>query len=105
VPADMLEAVGAVSSDVAVAMAKGVRARLGASIAVATTGIAGPAAAGTAKPIGLTYIAVATGQQAFAREFTFTGDRAGIRRQAAEEALRLLIAEARSVGEAKARSA
>lgn len=105
VPADMLETVGAVSSDVAVAMAKGVRARLGTSLAVATTGIAGPAAAGTAKPVGLTYIGVASDERAVAREFTFKGDRTTIRRQAAEEALRLLITEARSVGRADARTA
>jgi PncC family amidohydrolase len=97
VPAEMLETVGAVSSDVAVAMANGARSRLGTSLAVATTGIAGPAAAGTSKPIGLTYIGIASEKRAFAREFNFTGDRAKVRRQAAEEALRMLIAEARSV--------
>ncbi|HKW06301.1 MAG TPA: CDP-diacylglycerol--glycerol-3-phosphate 3-phosphatidyltransferase [Candidatus Dormibacteraeota bacterium] len=105
VPAEMLETVGAVSADVAVAMAEGVRARLGTSIAVATTGIAGPTAPGTSKPIGLTYIGVASDARTAAREFTFKGDRATIRRQAAEEALRLLIAEARTVGQAKKRSA
>ncbi|HKC19687.1 MAG TPA: CDP-diacylglycerol--glycerol-3-phosphate 3-phosphatidyltransferase [Candidatus Dormibacteraeota bacterium] len=105
VPADMLETVGAVSSDVAVAMAKGARTRLGTSLAVATTGIAGPSAAGTSKPIGLTYIAVASDAGAFAREFTFSGDRAAIRRHAAEEALRLLIAEARRAARSKMKSA
>ncbi|HET9782016.1 MAG TPA: CDP-diacylglycerol--glycerol-3-phosphate 3-phosphatidyltransferase [Candidatus Dormibacteraeota bacterium] len=105
VPAEMLETVGAVSSEVAVAMAKGVRARLGTSLAVATTGIAGPAAAGTSKPIGLTYIGIASDEHAVGREFKFSGDRATIRRLAAEEALRLLIAEARSVGQANIRTA
>jgi CDP-diacylglycerol--glycerol-3-phosphate 3-phosphatidyltransferase len=105
VPAEMLETVGAVSSDVAVAMAKGVRSRLGTSLAVATTGIAGPAAAGTTKPIWLKYIGVASNARTFAREFSFHGDRATIRRQAAEEALRMLIAEARSVGHAQIKSA
>lgn len=105
VPAEMLETLGAVSSDVAVAMAKGARSRLATSLAVATTGIAGPAAAGTSKPIGLTYVGIASDKRAFAREFKFTGDRATIRRAAAEEALRMLIAEARSVGRAEIKSA
>jgi CDP-diacylglycerol--glycerol-3-phosphate 3-phosphatidyltransferase len=105
VSADLLETVGAVSTDVAVAMAKGVRARLGTNLAVATTGIAGPAAAGTSKPIGLTYIAVASDESAFAREYTFSGDRTAIRRQATEEALRLLIAEARRAARSRMKSA
>jgi CDP-diacylglycerol--glycerol-3-phosphate 3-phosphatidyltransferase len=98
VPGSLLETVGAVSREVGEAMAQGVRMRLGTSLGVAVTGIAGPAAEGTGKPVGLTYIAVASDGHVGSREFTFTGDRASIRRQAATEALRMLVAEARSVG-------
>ncbi|HSS60082.1 MAG TPA: CDP-diacylglycerol--glycerol-3-phosphate 3-phosphatidyltransferase [Candidatus Limnocylindrales bacterium] len=105
VPADLFESVGAVSSEVAVAMAKGVRARLGTRLAVATTGIAGPGAGGTAKPVGLTYIAVESEVHQSWREFTFSGDRAAIRHQTAVEALRMLIVEARAFRQAKTRSA
>jgi len=98
VPAQLLDSVGAVSREVGEAMAEGVRSRLGTSLGVAVTGIAGPAADGTSKPVGLTYVAVASADQITCREFRFTGDRGSIRRQAATEALRMLIAEARSVG-------
>jgi len=82
---------------VAVAMAKGVRELLRTSLSVATTGIAGPSADGTTKPVGLTYIAVASEGRVSSREFKFKGDRSSIRRQTADEAMRMLIAEARAV--------
>ena len=95
VSADLILRVGAVSREVAEAMAEGARERLGTSLAVAVTGIAGPDADGSAKPVGLTYIAVASEGRVLAHEFNFKGDRISNRRQAAAEALRLLIAEAR----------
>ena len=102
---ELLSSAGAVSREAAEAMADGVRSRLGTSLAVAVTGIAGPDADRTTKPIGLTYIAVASGSGTSSREFRFTGDRASNRRQAADEALRMLIAAARAVSQATARSA
>ncbi len=100
VPSGLLETVGAVSREVAEAMADGVRKRFGTTLAVAVTGIAGPDADGSAKPVGLTYIAVAGERRTSSREFKFTGDRASNRRQAADEALRMLIAEARGIRQA-----
>lgn len=97
VAASLLESAGAVSREVGEAMAEGVRRRLGTSLGLGITGIAGPAADGTSKPVGLTYIAVASEGHVAARQFTFQGDRASIRRQAAAEALRMLIAEVRSL--------
>ena len=96
VAGSLLDNVGAVSREVGEAMAQGVRTRLGTNLGVAVTGIAGPAAEGTSKPVGLTYIAVAADGHVASREFRFEGDRASIRRQAAAEALRMLIAEIRS---------
>ena len=101
----LLDAVGAVSREVAEAMAQGVRSRLGSSLGVAVTGIAGPAAEGTTKPVGLTYVAVASDVHVTSREFKFDGDRSSVRRQAAAEALRMLIAEARSLRAAASRPA
>jgi PncC family amidohydrolase len=95
VPESLLKSVGAVSREVAEAMADGVRRRLGTSLAVSVTGIAGPDADGTSKPVGLTFIAVASEARTSSREFRFTGDRLSNRRQAAAEALGMLIAEAR----------
>jgi nicotinamide-nucleotide amidase len=91
---DLLRSAGAVSREVAEAMARGVRERFGTTLAAAITGIAGPEADGTTKPVGLTYIAVASSDGAQVREFRFTGDRAANRRQAALEALAMLTAGA-----------
>jgi nicotinamide-nucleotide amidase len=88
---------GAVSAEVAEAMAGGARARFGTVVAAAVTGIAGPEADGTEKPVGLTYIAVATPARTSSRQFTFHGDRWANRRQAAVEALKMLTEAARSV--------
>src|SRR5690242_17131321 len=102
---DLLRSVGAVSREVGEAMAEGARSRFGTSLAVSVTGIAGPDADGTTKPIGLTYIAVASEGRTSSQEFRFTGDRVSNRRQAATEALRMLIAESRSVASAQVKTA
>jgi nicotinamide-nucleotide amidase len=98
VAASLIEAHGAVSEPVAVAMAEGVRARLGADLAVAVTGIAGPSGGSTAKPVGTVVIAVAMdGAPASVRTLLFPGDRTTARTHftfAALDALRraLLLA-------------
>jgi CDP-diacylglycerol--glycerol-3-phosphate 3-phosphatidyltransferase len=93
----LFQSVGAVSREVGEAMAEGARLRFGTSLAVAVTGIAGPGADASSKPVGLTYIAVASAGNTSSREFKFTGDRVSNRRQAATEALRMVIAEARRI--------
>jgi nicotinamide-nucleotide amidase len=95
VPAALLTRHGAVSREVALAMAEGVRARFGTALAASITGIAGPDAEGS-KPVGLTYIAVATPRGSSVHEYMFSGDRWSNRRQAAGQALRLLIEAARA---------
>jgi PncC family amidohydrolase len=95
VPADLLASHGAVSREVAIAMADGVRLRFATTLAASITGIAGPDAEG-GKPVGLTYIAVASSRGTTCSEYKFGGDRWSNRRQAAGEALRLLIEAARS---------
>ncbi|TMF04776.1 MAG: nicotinamide-nucleotide amidohydrolase family protein [Chloroflexi bacterium] len=92
---------GAVSAEVAEAMANGARARFGTALAAGVTGIAGPDADGTDKPVGLTYIAVATPSRTSSQEFTFLGDRWANRREAAVEALKMLAESARSVAAGK----
>jgi CDP-diacylglycerol--glycerol-3-phosphate 3-phosphatidyltransferase len=92
VPAELLQRHGAVSAEVAQAMAEGARQVLDADLAVSITGIAGPEADGTEKPVGLTYVWLAAAGGADGRRFVFPGDRWANRRQAVGEALTLLLA-------------
>lgn len=91
VPAEMLDRVGAVSVECALAMAEGSRQAFGSDLAVSTTGIAGPGGATARKPVGLVYIAVAGPLGAFCEEHRFPGDRAAVVEAAAESGLRLLL--------------
>ena len=92
VPADVLEAHGAVSAQVARAMAVGARRRLAVDLAVAVTGIAGPDGGTPAKPVGLTYVAVADVDGDDVRRHVWDSDRAGNKRLSAGAALDLVLA-------------
>jgi nicotinamide-nucleotide amidase len=96
VAADLIARHGAVSAEVAQAMAEGARRRLDVDLAVSVTGIAGPGADGTDKPVGLTHIWLARTGGGEGRRFLFKGDRAGNRRQAVAEALQLLLSSVSS---------
>jgi len=94
VPRDVIAHHGAVSAQVARAMAVGARERFGADLAIAVTGIAGPTGGSDEKPVGLTYVAVAGGGDPEIRRFLWTGDRTANKRASAEAALELLIERA-----------
>jgi PncC family amidohydrolase len=91
VPRDTLVAHGAVSAQVALAMAEGARLRLAADLAVAVTGIAGPGGATAGKPVGLTYVALAGPAGGTVRRFTWAGDRDTNKAATARAALELLL--------------
>lgn len=91
VPGEVIAAHGAVSAQVARTMAEGARARFGARIAGAVTGIAGPDGGSDAKPVGLTYVAVADEQGVDVRRFVWNGDRGENKRSSAEAVLQLLV--------------
>jgi PncC family amidohydrolase len=91
VPRDVLAAHGAVSAQVARAMAEGARAAFGSTVAAAVTGIAGPDGGSEAKPVGLTYVAVADGEGADVRRFQWSGDRLANKLASAEAVLELLV--------------
>ena len=88
VPAAVIEAHGAVSEPVAVALADGIRARTGASLGLGITGIAGPGGATPDKPVGTVAIAL-TGANlpARVRTFSFIGGRPQVRFQATQTAM------------------
>jgi nicotinamide-nucleotide amidase len=100
VPAATLAAHGAVSAQVAKAMALGARARFGSTLAAGITGIAGPEGGSADKPVGLTYLGLAEANGAEVRRFTFGGDRGANREAGARAALEWLIerAEHREAG-------
>jgi nicotinamide-nucleotide amidase len=84
-----LERHGAVSEQVALQMASGIREKMGADVGVSVTGIAGPGGGTPEKPVGLIWISVHVGE-AKARRFHVGGDRAEIRQRAAQAALEMV---------------
>lgn len=91
VPEDMLNIHGAVSAAVAEAMAAGARKVMCADIAVSVTGLAGPDADDSGKPVGTVYIGYADDSCLISRHFVFEGDRESVRLQAVKAALSLIV--------------
>ena len=90
VPEATLAAVGAVSAEVALAMAAGAVSRAGVDLAASVTGIAGPGGRTAEKPVGLIYIGLATRSSCRSERHVFPGDRDAVRRAALVRALELL---------------
>ncbi len=83
---------GAVSAETAGEMARGVLARLGADVAVSITGIAGPGGGTPEKPVGLTYIGIATrAGTSRVEQHVWAGDRLAVKMQSADQALRMVF--------------
>jgi nicotinamide-nucleotide amidase len=101
VPAELIARLGAVSAEVALAMAEGALARSHAQVAVSITGIAGPGGATADKPLGLVHLASCRqGADPRQARHVFAGDRAAVRAASVEAALDLLTLWT-SVGEQK----
>ena len=91
VPAELLERHGAVSGEVASAMAEGALARASADLAVATTGVAGPDGGSPTRPVGTVWLAIARkGEKTLAERRQLPGDRERVRTLTAYAALELL---------------
>jgi nicotinamide-nucleotide amidase len=97
VPANLLQRVGAVSEEVARAMAEGACERANVELAVAVTGIAGPGGATPSKPVGLVHMAVALRDQPTLHAMEiFPGDRSAVRLASVHAALALALRATRS---------
>ena len=90
----MLDLHGAVYAPVAAAMAAGVRSRLGATVGVATTGVAGPGPQ-DGQPAGTVHIAVSLAGDTVVRTMALAGDRDEVRRLTVERVLGLLLGRLR----------
>lgn len=91
VPAELIAQQGAVSKEVAAAMACGIRVRANVSVGLSVTGIAGPGGGTETKPVGLVYIGLDDGTgQPITQEFRFHGDRNVIKQRSSQAALDLL---------------
>jgi nicotinamide-nucleotide amidase len=87
VPPEMILAKGAVSAEVAVALAEGIRRRVGSTIGVGITGVAGPGGGSEEKPVGTVHVAIAHAGGVKERGARFPGERENIRWQASQVAL------------------
>ncbi len=87
VPKDLIERHGAVSSEVAAAMARGIRQAAQTDLGLSVTGIAGPGGGTEKKPVGLVYIGLASPQGVKTAEHRFLGSREQIRARASQMAL------------------
>jgi competence/damage-inducible protein CinA-like protein len=92
VPAEVLAEYGAVSPEVAVALAEGARARFGADIGVGITGVAGPGGGTPDKPVGTVHICVAGPDGTELRALRLPGSRAAVRERSVTRAMHLLRA-------------
>jgi nicotinamide-nucleotide amidase len=91
VPMSLLERYGAVSREVAHAMATGIRDRAGTSVGLSVTGIAGPGGATETKPVGMVYVGLDGGTgEPITKEFRFHGDRSTIKQRSSQAALDFL---------------
>ncbi|NQT20717.1 MAG: competence/damage-inducible protein A [Planctomycetes bacterium] len=90
VPEHLFDEAGAVSSEVAQAMAEGIRRRTGADYGISVTGIAGPTGGTAQKPVGLVYIGIADTKGTEVKELRLSGTREHIRDRTAKQALNLV---------------
>jgi nicotinamide-nucleotide amidase len=87
---DDLDKYGAVSKQVAKAMAEGIRKKSNVDIGISTTGIAGPTGGTKEKPVGLVYITLSTKDETFIKKFQFSGTRLENKDSTCNAALQIL---------------
>ncbi|MDD5692212.1 MAG: CinA family protein [Candidatus Omnitrophica bacterium] len=92
VPRKLISQYGAVSKQVAGAMAQNIRKKVKADLGLSITGLAGPSGESAKKPVGLVFICLDAANKNTCRKFNFRGTRQNIREKSAKAALRLLCA-------------
>ena len=90
VPKTLLDKYGAVSKEVAEAMANGIRTKSNVDIGISTTGIAGPTGGTIEKPVGLVYIAISSNEKTIVKKYKFSGDRLQNKENTCNAALQML---------------
>jgi nicotinamide-nucleotide amidase len=90
VPPDLIAVKGAVSSEVAIALAEGIRRRVGSALGVGITGVAGPGGGSEEKPVGTVHIALASSNGVKERQVHLPGDREMVRFHASQVALDII---------------
>jgi len=88
---NVLKEYGAVSKEVAKAMAEGIRIKSNVDVGIATTGIAGPTGGTKEKPVGLVYIAISTFKNTEVKKFLFSGNRLQNKESTCNAALTMLL--------------
>ncbi|PNX45572.1 MAG: competence protein ComA [Thermoplasmata archaeon M11B2D] len=91
IPEELLKKHGAVSKEVAAAMAQAIRQNARVDCGLATTGIAGPTGGTKDKPVGLVYIALSTKDTLIVKQFLFSGDRISNKENTCTKALELIL--------------
>jgi nicotinamide-nucleotide amidase len=97
VPSNAIKRHGAVSPQVAISMAKGVRKAFHTTFGVSTTGVAGPGGGTRKKPVGLVFIAVSNGEKTLVKKETLQGSRREIKKESARLSLKYLYAFIRKI--------
>jgi len=90
VPPELIDANGAVSENVAKAMAEGIRDRAGVDFGISITGIAGPDGGSAEKPVGTVFVGLADAGESTVKRYNFPGNRSRIRFSSSQAALNLL---------------
>jgi nicotinamide-nucleotide amidase len=88
---DLIEKFGAVSEEVAKAMAEGVRKKYRTDIGISTTGIAGPTGGTIDKPVGLVFIGLTINEKSIVKKYIFNGDRLQNKESTCNAALKMLL--------------
>ncbi len=91
VPADLIAKYGAVSEQVACAMASGAIGHAHANVSVAVTGVAGPTGGSVQKPVGTVWLAWSVGERVSSERCVFAGDRSAVREATVQHALQGLL--------------